>query len=62
MTGEFLTSADLVDWIPTAYLLASAIFLLPFVKVADTIGQRKLFLAGCGDGRLPCRCGPLPAS
>ncbi|MDE4908328.1 MFS transporter [Methanogenium marinum] len=46
IAAEFMTGADLVGWIPTAYLLASAIFLIPFGKVADTIGQRQIFLAG----------------
>ncbi|WP_245618681.1 MFS transporter [Methanogenium cariaci] len=46
MAAEFMVSADLVGWVPTAYLLASAIFLIPFGRVADTIGQRQIFLAG----------------
>ncbi|GAB7015083.1 MFS transporter [Methanogenium cariaci] len=46
IAAEFMVSADLVGWVPTAYLLASAIFLIPFGRVADTIGQRQIFLAG----------------
>lgn len=35
-----------VGWVSTAYLLASAVFLLPFGKVADTHGRRRVFLGG----------------
>ena len=31
---------------PTSYLLASAMFLLPFGRIADIYGRKKIFLAG----------------
>ncbi|WFN34017.1 MFS transporter [Methanogenium sp. S4BF] len=46
IAAEFMVDADLVGWIPTAYLLASAIFLIPFGRIADTLGQRQIFLIG----------------
>lgn len=35
-----------LGWIVTTYLLAAAIFLLPFGKLADQNGRKKFFLAG----------------
>jgi EmrB/QacA subfamily drug resistance transporter len=40
------TSAIGLGWIPTSFLLASAMFLLPFGKMADIIGRKKVFTAG----------------
>lgn len=33
-------------WVPMAYLLASAVFLLPFGRLGDIYGRKKTFLAG----------------
>ncbi|MFT7460529.1 MAG: EmrB/QacA subfamily drug resistance transporter [Planctomycetota bacterium] len=38
--------ALLLSWISTAYLLSSAIFLLPFGKLADNVGRKKIYLSG----------------
>ena len=35
-----------VGWVSTAYLLASAVFLLPFGKLADMHGRRRILLGG----------------
>ena len=35
-----------VGWVSTAYLLASAVFLLPFGKIADIHGRKRVFLWG----------------
>lgn len=35
-----------LGWVVTTYLLAAAIFLLPFGKLADQNGRKKFFLAG----------------
>ena len=35
-----------MNWVPTAYLLTSAVFLLPFGRLADLHGRRKIFLGG----------------
>jgi len=43
---EFNIDAVTLGWVPTAYLLASAMFLLPFGRVADIYGRKKIFLAG----------------
>jgi len=43
---EFRLSAVALGWLPLSYVLASAIFLLPFGRVGDRIGRRLLFLLG----------------
>ena len=34
------------SWIPLAYLLSSAVFLLPFGRMGDMYGRKKMFLSG----------------
>ncbi len=43
---QFQGGALLLSWIVTAYLLATAAFLLPFGRLADMLGRRKVFLTG----------------
>jgi EmrB/QacA subfamily drug resistance transporter len=40
------TSAIGLGWIPTSFLLSSAMFLLPFGRMADIIGRKKVFTIG----------------
>lgn len=44
--SEFLTDAILLSWIPTSFLLASAIFAVPFGRIADIYGMKKVFTYG----------------
>ncbi|MBI2993051.1 MAG: MFS transporter [Gammaproteobacteria bacterium] len=39
-------NAILLGWVPTAYLLTSAVLLLPFGRIADLHGRKKVFLWG----------------
>lgn len=39
-------SAVALSWIPMAYLVASAMFVLPFGGLADRIGRKRVFLQG----------------
>ena len=43
---EFLMDAILLSWVTTANLLASAIFLVPFGKIADIYGRKRIFTYG----------------
>ncbi len=43
---EFLMDAVLLSWVTTAYLLAAAIFLIPFGKIADIFGRKRIFTYG----------------
>jgi EmrB/QacA subfamily drug resistance transporter len=43
---EFLMDAILLSWVTTAYLLTSAMFLVPFGKIADLYGRKRIFTYG----------------
>lgn len=43
---EFSTNAIILSWITTSYLLAITIFLVPFGRVADIYGKKKVFTYG----------------
>jgi EmrB/QacA subfamily drug resistance transporter len=43
---EFSMDAISLGWVATAYLLASAMFLVPFGRVADIYGRKKIFAVG----------------
>lgn len=43
---EFRMDAILLGWVNTAYLLATAMFLVPFGKVADIHGRKRMFTYG----------------
>ncbi len=43
---EFSMNAILLSWIATSYLLAAAMFLVPFGKIADIYGRKKIFTWG----------------
>ncbi len=43
---EFELNAIGLSWVITSYLLSSAVFLLPFGKLADIHGQKLVFLGG----------------
>jgi EmrB/QacA subfamily drug resistance transporter len=42
----FNADAVLLGWIATSYLLSSAVFLVPFGRLADIYGRKKVFLSG----------------
>lgn len=44
--SEFHMDVISLSWIATAYLLAAALFLVPFGKIADIYGRKKVFLYG----------------
>jgi MFS family permease len=44
--SEFSMDAVTMDWVATAYLLGSAVLLLPFGRLADIHGRKKIFSAG----------------
>jgi EmrB/QacA subfamily drug resistance transporter len=43
---EFSMDAMSLSWVSTVYLLASAMFLVPFGKIGDIYGRKKIFLSG----------------
>jgi len=44
--AEFSADAVLLSWVATSYLLAMAVFLVPFGKAADIYGRKKVFTWG----------------
>lgn len=46
MADELSMDALHISWVATAYLLATAMFLVPFGKIADIYGRKKVFLTG----------------
>ena len=43
---EFAMDAVLLGWVPTSYLLAAAMFLVPFGRIADIRGRKRVFTYG----------------
>jgi EmrB/QacA subfamily drug resistance transporter len=43
---EFAMDAILLSWVPTAYLLTLAVFLLPMGRLADIHGRKRTFMFG----------------
>jgi EmrB/QacA subfamily drug resistance transporter len=44
--AEFSMDAVLLGWIATSYLLSAAVFLVPFGRLADIHGMKKIFISG----------------
>jgi len=43
---EYAMDAVLLGWVPTSYLLAAAMFLVPFGRIADIHGRKRIFTYG----------------
>ena len=43
---DFRTSAVLLGWVATSFILAAALCLIPFGRLADLIGRKKVFFWG----------------
>jgi EmrB/QacA subfamily drug resistance transporter len=48
INAEFRVDAVILNWIIAAYVLIVAIFSVPFGRIADIIGLKKVFLMGIG--------------
>jgi EmrB/QacA subfamily drug resistance transporter len=44
--GEFGMDAVALGWVAASYLLAAAVFLVPFGRLADIVGRRRVFFSG----------------
>ena len=44
--NEFKTDAVLLSWVQTSYLLAAAVCMVPFGKLADIYGRKKIYMCG----------------
>lgn len=43
---EFSCNAFWLSWVATSYILASAAFLVPFGRLADIVGRKRIFILG----------------
>lgn len=43
---EFMMSVVMLSWVVTAFMLATVVFLVPFGRLADIHGRKKVFLCG----------------
>ncbi|MEG3071694.1 MAG: MFS transporter [Candidatus Syntrophopropionicum ammoniitolerans] len=43
---QFGSNALLLSWVVSSYILSSAAFLLPFGRLADMVGRKKIFVLG----------------
>lgn len=46
IASEFNINTILLSWIPTSYLLSLAVFLVPFGRIADIWGRKRIFTYG----------------
>ncbi len=46
IADEFALDAVVLGWIATSFLLATAVFTVPFGKIADIYGRKRIFLCG----------------
>ena len=46
IADEFHMTAVMMSWLATSYLLAAAAFLVPFGRIADIKGRKRIFLLG----------------
>ncbi|MTK64901.1 MAG: MFS transporter [Methanobacterium sp.] len=44
--AEFASSAIILSWIPTSFLLAAAMFAVPFGRISDIYGMKRIFNYG----------------
>ena len=46
IAADLKLNAVMLSWVPMAYLMASAVFVLVFGRIADLIGRKRVFLIG----------------
>jgi len=51
---EFSMDAVLLSWVATSYLLAAAVFLVPWGRLGDIYGRKRIFTAGIAVYTLGC--------
>src|SRR5512145_411210 len=46
MAAQFHADAVILGWITSAYIIAAAVFIVPFGRYADIVGRKRIFLCG----------------
>lgn len=62
LAREFGMNAVSLSWMGTAFLLSAAVFLLPFGRMADIYGKKKIFTAGIAVFTLASALAPFGTS
>ncbi len=63
ISREFSLDAVTLGWVQMAYQLAAAMFLVPFGRLADIVGRKKIFAIGLGlHGTASAVCALAPAA
>ena len=62
MAQEFGVAAQELSWVVTAYLLGSVALLIPFGRLADIVGRRRLYTVGTSIVALTTIAGGLAGS
>ena len=65
IAAEFSMGAVLMSWVATSYLLSAAVFLLPFGRISDLKGRKRVFLWGVWTffvASVLCAIAPSPLS
>jgi MFS family permease len=44
--SEFNVDGVSLNWVPTSFVLTSAVLLLPFGRISDIYGKKKVYSAG----------------
>ncbi len=58
ISEQFSLKAVTLTWISTSYLISTAIFQIPFARIADLIGRKKIFIMGVSIFTIgTCLCG-----
>lgn len=50
----FSLNAVMLTWLATIYLISTAVFQIPFARIADIVGRKKIFLGGVALFALSC--------
>ena len=46
MAAQFNADAVTLGWITSAYIVSAAIFIVPFGRLGDILGRKRLFVLG----------------
>lgn len=46
IAADLSATADEVSWLPTSFMLATAVLLVPFGRLSDMFGRKRIYLAG----------------
>lgn len=54
ISKAFSLNAVMLTWLATIYLISTAVFQIPFARIADIVGRKKIFLGGVALFSLSC--------